>query len=874
LVAPGNSGGIEYNKLLFALLKESGCVAVIIIRMKTISAAERKRQIRERRRFKQNQTSSSLPTETANAEGVIRRNDAVTGGVENNNNLSNQNVECSILPNSHKVAHNNNISGAVGETKECQSTSSKTTLFSVVMSRSNNKDSPSEENNNSDTIISNKNIATTPKATTSNTRQDDHREKQLFSPTKSPGGYDVLKALDVANVYNEHLLKIENNESGSNQSENDDIEPEDDWMDAYVISRQTRLSSDDVTTSSQSSSVKENLLDGMEAEIIEETRHMIDHSDLKRRIGRPLVYDEPIGVGVVDWSLKKRLRIESVPGRCLPGNMSSSQLFAKLGQNAHKQSLNDGYVHQLAIQYLSKPLNHRREGSTAECLEARWKASTMYYQHPSAYPLPPSILQDLPKAVQNMTQCDNGDLSSFIRGPRSIYHRLRLSGCGSLGGLGESASQNGEKTKANDGSMVSYISDTSKLLEQRRCEWREAFRSVFNSWRTRLRQLEGRRNSNDSTSSGRLSSLDEKCELPTTDEVLRCSFYSIRPEQVVLFRCGYIPVNVNGNVEHCIMPIIVFSSTTVQLRSMLSSMGIKMRVLREMDSKKENGIDFFSEENLKDIDAQVQANAVSGDTESVHAELEAIKWAENGNGNVTVAQKNKRRRLDDKTFTSPLYCVGYNDCSALFELFLNTCGLSVSSGSSPFEDRFDSEIQSDVPLLLCRSLGSCMHFTLKTLCVSGLRDYGYMNQMKSSREKEKQETTDVRTTMELRGPILPCSLRDITCSLVDRMMIDKLQTRSVSKQPFESSTAEDGVGTHHFAMFVQPHEGERATLGPKSTGISSSSLFNGTKILLGRNEPSKWHECSHRELLNVMVWDSQRPDHVSYNSKHLPFSAR
>lgn len=837
---------------------------MIIIRMKTISAAERKRQIRERRRLKQNQaSSSSLPTATADDEGVIRRNDAVTSGVENNNNLTNQNVECSILPNNSKVAHNNDISGAVGEsssaTKECQSTSSKTTLFSVVMSRSINRDSPSE-NNNSDAIISNKNIATTPKATTPNTRQENDREKQLFSPTKSPGGYDVLKALDVANVYNEHLLKIENDESGSNQSENDDVEPEDDWMDAHVISRQTRLSSD--VTSPQSSTVKENLLDGMEAEIIEETRYMIDHSDLKRI--RPLVYDEPIGVGVVDWSLKKRLRIESVPGRCLPGNMSSSQLFAKVGQNTHKQPLNDGYVHQLAMQYLSNPLmNHRREGSTAECLEARWKASTMYYQHPSVYPLPPSILQDLPKAAQNMTQCDNGDLSSFIRGPRSIYHRLRLSGCGSLGGLGESASHNGEKTKTNDGSMVS---DTSKMLEQRRCEWREAFRSVFNSWRTRLRQLEGRRNSNDSAGSGRLSSLDnEECKRPTTEEVLRSSFYSIRPEQVVLFRGGYVPVNVDGNVEHCIMPIIVFSSTTVQLRSMLSSMGIKMRVLRE----KGNGIEFFSEENLKDIDAQVQANAVSGDTESVHAELEAIKWAENGNGNVTVAQKNKRRRLDDKTFTSPLYCVGYNDCSALFELFLNTCGLSVSSGSSPFEDRFDSQIQSDVPLLLCRSLGSCMHFTLKTLCVSGLRDYGYMNQM-----KEKQETTDVRTTMELRGPILPCSLRDITCSLVDRMMNDKLQTRSVSKQPFESSTIDDGVGTHHFAMFVQPHEGERATLGPKSTGISSSSLFNGSKIILGQNDSSNWHECSHRELLNVIVWDSHRPNHVSYNSKHLPFSAR
>lgn len=816
--------------------------------MKPISAAERKRQIRERRRLKQSRVSSLASATTASAssetaDGDIARNNSYADVDFENSRLENnldQNVECSLLQNN--IASSSDVGVDKAKPKE-----SSKTLFSVVMSRSN-KDSSSI--NNGATKDKNNNIATTPKA-----------KKKHISPTKSPGGYDVLKALDVANVYNEDLLKIEN-ESGSNQGEND-VEPEDEWMDANVISKRTHHLNSEVT---YESSVKENLLDGMEAEIIEETRHMIDRADLKRV--KPSVYDEPIGVGVVDWSVKKRLRIECVPGRCLPGTRSA---FAS-GRNGNGLPLDDGYVNQLAMQYLSNSSTmsgNGREPSTAESLEARWRASTMYYQHPSAYPLPPSILQECTKAEHKMTQCD-GNLSSFIRGPRSIYHRLRLAGCGSMGGLGESSTSTGEKSKP--GSSVSSNSDVPKLLEQRRCEWKGAFASLFNSWRTRLRHLE-LRNSKYLNGNGRFSSLkDKQCKTPTTDEVLRNSFYLIRPEQVVLFRSCFMPVEIDGQVKQCIMPMIVFSSTTVHLRAMLNSMGIKMRVLSGLESK-ENDVEFFSEESLRELGAQINASGASGDAESVHAELEAIKWAGVGDGNVTVAQKNKKRKLDDKSFSSPLYCVGYNDCSAVFELFINTCGLSLSPRNSPFEQRFDTDVLSDVPLLLCRSFGPCMHFSLKSLCVSGRRDYGYMNQMSSGREDHKQEKTDVRTTLELRGPILPCALRDITCSLVDYMLMDKQHTQSLSNQTLKSNVADEGVGSHHFALFLQSHEGECDALGPNPTGLSSASLFNGSQLSVGQNETSTWHECSHGELLNVMVWDIQRANYVSYNSKHIAVSS-
>jgi len=234
--------------------------------MKPISAAERKRQIRERRRLKQSRVSSlttsttaSASSETADIGATAQNNDADTDA--ENGRLKNsldQDVECSLLHNN--IASSSDVGEDKNPSKECLSTSSKT-LFSVVMSRSN-KDSSSVNN---DATKDKNNITSTPKA-----------KKKQISPTKSPGGYDVLKALDVANVYNEHLVKIEN-ESSSNQGEN--VEPEDEWMDAHVISKRTHLNSD-VT---YEGSVKENLLDGMEAEIIEETWMEWKLKSLKRQ---------------------------------------------------------------------------------------------------------------------------------------------------------------------------------------------------------------------------------------------------------------------------------------------------------------------------------------------------------------------------------------------------------------------------------------------------------------------------------------------------------------------------------------------------------------------------------------------------------------
>mgnify|MGYP000356525254 CR=1 FL=1 len=87
----------------------------------------------------------------------------------------------------------------------------------------------------------------------------------------------------------------------------------------------------------------------------------------------------------------------------------------------------------------------------------------------------------------------------------------------------------------------------------------------------------------------------------------------------------------------------------------------------------------------------------------------------------------------------------------------------------------------DVPLLLCRSLASsCTHTTLRTLSLSSRRDCAYMNQAYGNstaggtiKKQQLSSGATAKATLELRGPILPCALRDLTCAAVNLMLLDK-----------------------------------------------------------------------------------------------------
>ena len=219
----------------------------------------------------------------------------------------------------------------------------------------------------------------------------------------------------------------------------------------------------------------------------------------------------------------------------------------------------------------------------------------------------------------------------------------------------------------------------SSLLDQRRHDWQASFRSMFQVWTAKLRDLE-----KQGAAAGEGGGLP-----PTQDELSRCSFYSILPQQVVLFRGGAAE-GAGEEGERRLAPMIVFSSTTPQLRAKINSMGVDLRLFTQQQHEGavqgggSGGHDVFSEHllNAEDVppggEAGTDTRAEEGDAASVHAELDAIKWADEEQGQVTIDQKKKKpAKYDPRSSANfpPLFVAGDDDYAVAYELLLNTHSL-------------------------------------------------------------------------------------------------------------------------------------------------------------------------------------------------------
>jgi hypothetical protein len=267
--------------------------------------------------------------------------------------------------------------------------------------------------------------------------------------------------------------------------------------------------------------------------IVEATKHASDFVDIQQCMKKSnylTTIPEPMGVGVLDWSLKRRLRLECVPGRCLPQSSLPS---------SSSSSSDEGYLHQLALRYLScrddsgvtSWSQQRHSCSRDDVAMAKWLASIMYYQHPAVHPLPSSIVSSASSkdsgASTDMVGNSKRDLSSFIVGPHSIHNRVRLPAAGCMGGLGISAPPNKIVKGANllgkqdrrSNNDKSSIATVSSLLHQRRRDWQEAFRSMFHCWKSKLIRLQDY-NEINYTHSGRSVTLFILCNLTASGNSL------------------------------------------------------------------------------------------------------------------------------------------------------------------------------------------------------------------------------------------------------------------------------------------------------------------------------------------------------------------
>ncbi len=171
------------------------------------------------------------------------------------------------------------------------------------------------------------------------------------------------------------------------------------------------------------------------------------------------------------------------------------------------------------------------------------------------------------------------------------------------------------------------------------------------------------------------------------------------------------PTHSRGNGAGRMVLVIVLLLTTLHLRSSLGAMGVDLQLLYAPLGGKNNGgaanggggegivVTRRSPKasSTMPMTARVRSRG-GGDKVSVHAELDAIKRANDENDAVTGEVKTKRRRRwkysrpppgNGANLRSPLFVCGDKDCSAVYELLVYTCGLSVfgseatATGKSP-----------------------------------------------------------------------------------------------------------------------------------------------------------------------------------------------
>ena len=514
------------------------------------------------------------------------------------------------------------------------------------------------------------------------------------------------------------------------------------------------------------------------------------------RIGGGMLHDVPSNLGLIDWSLSCRLRIE-----CLP-SIAPLLLSSKT---------DDGCVQQLATQILSGcPSALLSNSSEQDFLAARWLASTMFYQHPAIYPVPSFVSSQAGDKIEicaKKQQC----LSTYVHGPLSIYNTTRLPKAESL-----FESKNDEKSSAMTVEKQKRH-DAALLLDRRRKEWQLAFKSLFQTWMSKLRSIQRKPKSE-----------------PHDDEMLRCVFYVLSRGRVSLFRCAKKPEG--GLIE----PTIEFSSVSEEFRLRMASMGILLR------SKKNDLVD----ESLPTEETAVleKQQPSPSDKESVSAELNAIKWADNESGKVTIDLKRKAQEtkglVDRHSRSSAVYVSGEDDCFAVYEQLLNTYGL----------EHKDSD--HDVPLLICRSLGPCSHTTLSKLTATGQIEQGYTRQRVTNRDNASSS----RAILELQGFIMPCAIRDLVCSLA-HYFEGPNRPQDKDSSPTNVSDLYHGPGVKYPRFTLNIDEGlcnSQVTL-PTQT----SCLNNDPKGEEGENFDSMI-SCKDGFRVSFITWDKASPSEVTF----------
>ena len=425
-------------------------------------------------------------------------------------------------------------------------------------------------------------------------------------------------------------------------------------------------------------------------------------------------------IGVVDWSLKKSVKIECHPGRCLQKPFVRHFMNSSLHMHWNIKKV----AHQLISSnaFLSSDLENDDEYSTQHRLlsslksdedraSALWLSSTLYWQHPSTHPLPSKVLsthyhnsnksknindeKNRPEVEANgknhnhqqkntsslfSSKGRSASISNGLPSSVSYNHRTRAAGTGCLGGLGSSA---------EDKVTISTMMNT------RRREWADAFRDLYYSWVSKIlfmNQQQKRFKLNVDEMKSRWSKQFPIGNLPC--------FYALSPGRTVLFRCAMasdvqdMVTKKNLRDDDQYIPYILISSSSEDFREELRARGVTIRLTGGKEYNEPTGDDNAVYE--KEVEA-LRRDMSTGEQVGLEVDVKV----------------NDRKKGYPALENSALSIFGESDCHSFYEIFHGSFGSAFIGKKGEL---------FDVPLLLNRSIGPTMYATMKQLLVSDCYD--------------------------------------------------------------------------------------------------------------------------------------------------------
>jgi hypothetical protein len=249
---------------------------------------------------------------------------------------------------------------------------------------------------------------------------------------------------------------------------------------------------------------------------------------------------------------------------------------------------------------------------------------------------------------------------------------------------------------------------------------------------------------------------------------------------------------------------------------------------------------------------------------NLKAELDALRqsqvFGQTVGADVSILMKGKRHsvRSSQSARIPPLVIAGVDDCMAFYEVYYNCCGQvhtgsdsSGSGGANTTTTASNNNNDAKLPQLIGRKLGPFAHASLETLNVVQKRQFPH-------------ETAAGGSMLEVNGTILPCAMRELVCAAVAGMQHGEEHNNNTMTTQHNVSLFSPGgvtpVGSQHVIVRCTVQDGMEA----------ASSLSNKLS-----NNTSKWMNdgtdeacCRSGEYLSVAVWDSSRPNTMTYKLDH------